>query len=404
MKKNYNVLMLLFGLSIVLVSCGNHNQKKNSYESIDSKPILSNTIPSKRSIKAKNEPIDPIAAMFQKETVEYCSNYSNDYITKRFLDCFSYIDPDNDEPRGPNDPIYGDYEDGFQPKEQPIIERDPDSEYIFTVTWTNAWNSLDYPESVTLIVALEDRYWKIDNVLYSNGQTYELDTDSPQKKYYTRYDYSNNKALSKITPKYVPEIPYLNYRYVDLGLPSGTLWATMNLGASSPEEFGDDYAWGETTTKGDFSWKNYKWCNGSSELLTKYNTKGRMGIIVDDKKQLEIDDDAANATLGEHWRIPTLNHLLELAYYCKKKSVTYKGIRGFCFTSTINGNSLFLPAGYKDYERSMGVYWSSSLNENRPERAMAIKFFYSEDEKQGNVYQITDARCSNSKIRPIYIR
>ena len=69
------------------------------------------------------------------------------------------------------------------------------------------------------------------------------------------------------------------HKYVDLDLPSGTLWATCNVGASKPEEYGDYFAWGETTPKSTYDWSTYKWCRGSRETLTKYNTKSSYGIV-----------------------------------------------------------------------------------------------------------------------------
>ena len=84
------------------------------------------------------------------------------------------------------------------------------------------------------------------------------------------------------------------HEWVDLGLPSGTKWATCNVGATKPEEYGNYYAWGETETKTTYNWSTYKWCNGSAETQTKYCTNSDYGTV-DNKTVLDLEDDAARA-------------------------------------------------------------------------------------------------------------
>ncbi len=165
---------------------------------------------------------------------------------------------------------------------------------------------------------------------------------------------------------------YVYHEFVDLGLPSGTLWATCNIGANSPEEYGDYFAWGETegynSGKTNFDWINYKWCEGSSITLTKYNTENNKGTV-DDKTKLDEEDDAAYVNWGEDWRIPTNNQFNELinVNYTTTKWTTQNGVNGYIITSNSNNNSIFLPAaGY--YEGSLlslteskGYYWSCEL-------------------------------------------
>ena len=103
--------------------------------------------------------------------------------------------------------------------------------------------------------------------------------------------------------------------YVDLGLPSGTKWATCNVGATAPEEYGDYFAWGETEPKTTYNWDTYKWCNGSEDTFTKYNTKSSYGTV-DNKTQLELADDAARANWGGQWRMPTDAEWTELCKNC----------------------------------------------------------------------------------------
>ena len=83
------------------------------------------------------------------------------------------------------------------------------------------------------------------------------------------------------------------HEYVDLGLPSGTLWATCNVGANSPEEYGNHFAWGETTPKEFYSWGTYKWCNGTANSLTKYCYDSKWGTV-DNNIELVHEDDAAH--------------------------------------------------------------------------------------------------------------
>ncbi|MBR5685428.1 MAG: SUMF1/EgtB/PvdO family nonheme iron enzyme, partial [Muribaculaceae bacterium] len=142
------------------------------------------------------------------------------------------------------------------------------------------------------------------------------------------------------------------HEWVDLGLPSGTLWATMNIGASSPEEYGDYFAWGEITPKDVYTWETYKWCDGSSTSLTKYCLDSFYGQV-DHKFELDLADDAAYMNWGPSWRIPTKVQQAELAQYCTWQTTSINGVRGHLGTGP-NGNTLFLP--------DAGMYDGSSLN------------------------------------------
>lgn len=136
------------------------------------------------------------------------------------------------------------------------------------------------------------------------------------------------------------QINYNKLKYVDLGLPSGILWATCNLGASSPEQRGDYYAWGEITPNKDtaYTWNNYTF--GTNSNLTKYNT-------TDNKLVLEPEDDAGHVVLGGQWHIPTKAQLEELITNTSRSWTTdYDGteVAGAIFTSNVNGNTIFFPA------------------------------------------------------------
>ena len=184
-------------------------------------------------------------------------------------------------------------------------------------------------------------------------------------------------------------VPFENgHEYVDLGL--SVKWATMNVGAKTPEEYGDYFAWGETTTKSTYNWSTYKYCNGSSSTLTKYNIKSSYGTV-DNKTKLDLSDDAARANWGGSWRMPTDAEMTELRNNCTWTWTSQNGVNGYKVTSTSrsNGNSIFLPAGSDDY------YWSSSLNTDDPDYAWSVYFF------SGYVYRISNYRYYGRPVRPV---
>ena len=169
---------------------------------------------------------------------------------------------------------------------------------------------------------------------------------------------------------------------VDMGIKTSdgkTLyWSTRNLCESgfvnSPEDYGDYYAWGETEPKENYSWSTYKWCNGSSSTLTKYNTNSSYGTV-DNKTVLEPEDDVAHVKLGGKWRMPTDAEWTELRDNCSWTWTSQNGVNGYRVTAT-NGNSIFLPAASKYNAGSDGFYWSSSLNTGGPDCAWVVVLRY----------------------------
>ena len=168
--------------------------------------------------------------------------------------------------------------------------------------------------------------------------------------------------------------------YVDLGLSSGTQWATCNLGANAPEQYGDYYAWGESAPKEVFSWENYKWCNGAPTTQTKYCTDGVYGFegFTDDKVELESADDAASAhSHGGH--MPSYDQIVELYENCTLQWSQRNGVDGLLVIGP-NGNTLFFPAaGYRSGDKeysvgSGGYYWSNTLYSRLPYRACRMYF------------------------------
>ena len=167
-----------------------------------------------------------------------------------------------------------------------------------------------------------------------------------------------------------------DHAYVDLGLPSGLLWATCNVGADNSEDYGDYFAWGETQPKDYFDWSTYQYCNGSENTLTKYCCYSSHGYdgFTDNLTILLPEDDAATANWGTDWRMATYEEWQELYNYTISTWTIQNGVKGQLFTAS-NGNSLFLPAaGYRNesnlYEADdEGEYWSSSaaLSQNWPD-------------------------------------
>ena len=184
---------------------------------------------------------------------------------------------------------------------------------------------------------------------------------------------------------------------VDLGIemtrPDGTeyklYWAACNLGASSPEDYGDYYAWGEVETKENYNWLTYKW--GTSNNITKYNS-------VDNKTILDLEDDAAHVNLGGNWRMPTLDEWFYLNVHCGFQWTTQNGVEG-CRLTAPNGNSIFLPAAgqwgdTKPVDAGFCFYWSSSLNTKKPYYAKSYSIY-----REGLLRP--DNRCNGYSIRPV---
>lgn len=151
---------------------------------------------------------------------------------------------------------------------------------------------------------------------------------------------------------------------IDLGL--SVKWASFNVGATKPEDYGGYYAWGETKEKDIYSLDTYKWCNGTLYSMTKYCNRVEDGIV-DNKTYLDIEDDVACAKWGKNWRMPTQTEIQELIENCTWTWTKLNDVEGFV-VSARNGNYIFLPAaGYKANTNShycglYGCYWSSDLS------------------------------------------
>lgn len=187
------------------------------------------------------------------------------------------------------------------------------------------------------------------------------------------------------------------YTWIDLGLPSGIKWATCNVGAGNPEDYGNYYAWGEVLPKADYSLATYKYANGASDKLTKYCNKANYGDngFTDNKTTLEPEDDAAYFNWGGSWRMPTDAEWTELREQCTWTWTTQNGIYGYRVANKTNSNSIFLPATFHFYDNVIGYYWSSSLNEDSPNGAWILIF------DSGNVVGTKDERDNGHSVRPV---
>ena len=190
------------------------------------------------------------------------------------------------------------------------------------------------------------------------------------------------------------------HEWVDLGLPSGTLWATMNIGAGSPEEYGDYFAWGETEPKRTFNWATYKWSDGGYRDITKYCTDSILGTV-DGKTELELEDDAAYVNWGPEWRIPSQEQLSELFTKCTWEWTTINGVNGKLVIGP-NGNSLFFPAaGYRlnsslHSAGSYGDYWVRTLDSGYSGNAYYLDFNWARAFCDYNYF-----RCYGMSVRAV---
>lgn len=198
---------------------------------------------------------------------------------------------------------------------------------------------------------------------------------------------------------------YNGHEFVSLGLSSGTLWATCNVGADNPEDYGDYFAWGETQPKATYTESNYFYSQGGYNQLTKYCSQSDFGFdgFTDDLTTLQSDDDAATANWGEGWRTPTYKEWVELLTKCTHTWTTRNEVKGCLFTGR-NGNSIFLPAASSRMDDEFrlvgddGSYWSSTLNKSYTVAAKGLNFIISFDDC--DLYDDL-GRCSGLSVRPV---
>ena len=204
-----------------------------------------------------------------------------------------------------------------------------------------------------------------------------------------------------------PASPEPVYEYVDLGLPSGTLWATTNVGATNPEDLGDYFAWGETVpNKETYSWTTTAWVYYEDGALhfSKYNTSDQYGEI-DNKTELDPEDDAAYVNWGPEWRMPSAEQVNELLTQCTWEWVEVNGVNCRKITG-LNGNYIFMPAaGQRSGANASSVgtngnYWSRDLyaTTTTVNPMNAFKLYFSKTMKQ----RISGSRNQGCSVRPVY--
>lgn len=233
--------------------------------------------------------------------------------------------------------------------------------------------------------------------------------------YYATYVYLNGKlyvapvsSFVTMEEEVITSTAPSGVRAIDMGLPSGTKWANMNIGAERAEEAGLFFAWGETVgfnSSGSdghiFGWGSYKWCRGSRDSQTKYCNNSSFGPI-DNKTILDLSDDAAYINWGGEWRTPTNEEMHELIENTTSEWTTLEGVGGYRLTSTSTGNSVFLPAAgcrvsESHYEDGTDCYyWASSIDQDSPYASRYLRFYV------GRVFLASMFRYYGMNIRPVY--
>lgn len=192
-------------------------------------------------------------------------------------------------------------------------------------------------------------------------------------------------------------VPKETMEYVDLGLPSDIKWAKCDLGGTSPEKYGDIYAWGETWTKINYDY--YYFTDIVEGQYTKYDSR-------DKRFFLEKEDDVAYLRLGEGWRYPTWNEMQELIDNCTVTESTLNGVLGVMFISKKNNNYIFFRYYhyYSPLKRSYSWLWTSAVVESDPRKAKSLYFERSNETGKIVVKRDDANRDSRLPIRPVYVK
>ena len=188
-------------------------------------------------------------------------------------------------------------------------------------------------------------------------------------------------------------VPKETMEYVDLGLPSGIMWAKCDLGATSPEKYGDEYSWGETWTKINYDY--YYFTDIVEGQYTKYDSR-------DKRFFLEKEDDVAYLRLGEGWRYPTWNEMQELIDNCTVTESTLNGWPGVMFVSKINNNYIFF--GYRTKGLTAALRWTSAVVESNPTLAKCLSFERNDETNKIDVSRYDNERKYRIPVRPVYVK
>lgn len=290
-----------------------------------------------------------------------------------------------------------------------------------TVGFNGSFNHVATPGNITLTGGYGERYVMlvptgdaIEQTLTFTGSSDEGEGKVPGLE--------SNKFYGKTEPIAVTLTASApTHEYVDLGL--SVKWATCNLGASKPEDYGNYYAWGETagynekmdgkganagasyspgTVKTDYSWTYYKWGNGIKSLGKYVNKTGYGMATLDDLTTLLSEDDAATVAWGSGWRMPTEKEFTELINNTDRNWTTENGVAGWkCANKSDATKYIFLPAaGFRTgtslrYDGSYGRYWSGSLHTDNPSNGRCL-YFSSSEFRMNYAY-----RCTGYMVRPV---
>ena len=269
-------------------------------------------------------------------------------------------------------------------------------------------SKIELPTTITNIY--DDNFNAVGNVIVPSSSTVSITSnsfsqgvkiyvpDSKVEMYKAKSGWSNFSDYIFPLSEYSDTEGIATFEAVDLGL--SVKWASCNVGASVPEDYGGYYAWGETFIKSGYGWSNYLHCQGSYSTITKYCSGSGYGIV-DNLSILDTSDDVASKVSNGSWRMPTIDEWQELknAENCLWTPSTKNGVDGYIVSSKKEGysdKSIFLPAaGYSNcYNIGVnGYYWSSSATANDARYARSIRL--------GGDYVFDEGRYLGYSIRPV---
>ena len=290
--------------------------------------------------------------------------------------------------------------------------------YAFSgCTFSDACYSIELPSTVTSISNNAFGYLRhlvlpssspisIESNSFLLGYTLLYVPANMVESYMVRSNWSKYKGRIKPIEDYPAELTVEGAvgEAIDLGL--SVKWASWNIGAYSPEDYGGYFAWGETSVKWDYNETNNKWADyvNYNTILLKYNTNSHWGTV-DNKTTLDLEDDAAHVNWGGTWRMPTKTEMDELLNNCTYESCTVNGVYGYRFTSKKEGytnNSIFFPAAGKIHHSFYNAgakcyYWTSTLDDDFPEGAIYMVSFGN----RGSTDENGNRRFDGLTIRPV---
>ena len=280
----------------------------------------------------------------------------------------------------------------------------PNSEFIFTITYD--------PNGGEGVMVPDTFYYGISKVVtltcfYTRENHYFTEWNTKPDGSGVTYAYGTKISIDKNIILYAQWEKSLGTpaEYIDLGL--SVKWATCNLGAKYSEDYGNYIAWGEIEPKTQYFWTTYKLCEGSYSTITKYCSSSDYGFV-DNKTILEPKDDAATVNWGGAWRMPTNAEFSELYEKCTCIWTTINGINGLLATSTINNNSIFLPAAGRSEDGTFqeigfgGYYWTNEMQYDStrlPFNGSCGQFYNIRNDFYQNIGGYS--RCEGLTIRPV---